>query len=69
MNILKDIFERCDIILLQEIRLYLFQQNIIKDLLIDSNCQTVSNIKENDYDGMGYPYGGCPIISKKSIPM
>ena len=53
---LRNIFRRCDIMLVQETWLHLFQQSQIKDLQRDSDCHTVSSMKDNDILRMGRPY-------------
>ena len=47
--------------------LTVFQQNKIKDLLMDSDCHTISGIEKNYIDRMGRLYGGCAIIWNKNL--
>ena len=45
----------------------LFTESIGKDLLMDSDCHTISGIEKNYIDRMGRLYGGCAIIWNKNL--
>ncbi len=54
---LKDIFRKCDILLIQETWLYNFQHEEIGKVLVDSEHHAVSAMDECDVSRVGRPYG------------
>ena len=59
---IKNIFEKCDILLLQETWLYNFQFNEYNKVLNRCNYHSVSAMDETNIGRIGRPYGGCAII-------
>ena len=59
---LKDIFNKSDILLLQETWLYNFEHTIFNNVLPLSQFHAVSAMDEANIGRMGRPYGGCSIV-------
>ena len=66
---LVNIYTQCQILLIQETWLYSFQQDSIAKLLKDSDCHSVSSMKNDDVGRRGRPFGGLAIVWKKTVPM
>ena len=64
---LRDLFEKCDLLLLQETWLYKFEEDVVREVLRDSNYYCTSAMKEYDIDRQGRPFGGCAIIWKRTL--
>ena len=55
---IKNLFNKCDVLMLQETWLYKFQESNIKNLFVDSNCFSVSSLQDDDVGRQGRPLGG-----------
>ena len=68
-NYLKELFDKNDILFLQETWLYSFQDDIIKNVLPNSECCSVSGMKDDDVGRAGRPFGGSAIVWKNNLPL
>ncbi len=66
---LKDIFMKCDILLIQETWLYTFQHEEIGKVLVDSEHHAVSAMDECDVSRVGRPYGGCAVVWRRGLAL
>ena len=64
---LVDLYNKYDILLIQETWLYKFEENKVLELLNGSRCFSTSAMNDNEIGRLGRPYGGCMIIWKHSI--
>ena len=56
---LKEIFNKCDIIILQETWLYNFEHSMFNNVLPLSQYHAISAMDDSDIGRNGRPYGGC----------
>ena len=63
---IRELFESCDILLLQETWLFRFQFSEVEKILNTCRCFGVSAMEEEDIGRSGRPHGGCLILYKKS---
>ena len=63
----KEKFEICDVLLLQETWLYKFDHKIFKKILPDCQYHAVSAMDETEIQRTGRPAGGCAVIWKKNL--
>ena len=68
---LQSLFDKSDILLIQETWLYEFEHRNISKILPGSSCIGVSGMNEHDLERTGRPYGGTMIIYKlsKALPV
>ena len=66
-NYVKEKFEICDVLLLQETWLYKFDHKIFKKILPDCQYHAVSAMDETEIQRTGRPAGGCAVIWKKNL--
>ena len=66
---IKDLYKKCNFLLIQETWLYDFQSNDIINVLSNSMCHSVSSMESNDVGRQGRPYGGVAIIWNKHLPL
>ena len=66
-NYLDEIFNKCDMLLLQETWLYNFQSNIVNSVLGNCLYHSTSAMDESNINKPGRPFGGCMIIWKKNL--
>lgn len=66
---LKDIFMKCEILLIQETWLYNFQHEEIGKVLVDSEHHAVSAMDECDVSRVGRPYGGCAVVWRRGLAL
>ena len=66
---LSDIFDKCEILLLQETWLYNFETNIFNNILPGCQFHAVSAMDESNIARVGRPYGGCAIIWKSNLAL
>ena len=59
---LKDIFNKSDILMLQETWLYNFEHTMFNNVLPLSQSHAVSAMDEAEIGRRGRPYGGCSIV-------
>ena len=62
-----DLFKEFDLQFLQETWLHAFQENLISQILIDSNFYHVSGMSSSDISKKGRPHGGVAIIYHSSL--
>ena len=68
-NYIIDLFNDCNILLLQETWLYNFEHNNFNNILISSQHHAVSAMDEEIVGRIGRPHGGCAIIWHQSLNM
>ena len=68
-NYLKELYDKNDILLLQETWLYSFQDDIIKNILPNCECFSISSMKDDNVGRAGRPYGGCAIVWNNKLPI
>ena len=61
---LRELYNKFDIMILQETWLYSFQDNIIKKVLNGSDCYSISEMNPADIDRLGCPFSGCALVWK-----
>ena len=66
---LKDIFKKCDILLIQETWMYNFQHEEIGKVLDDSEQHAVSAMDDWDVSRVGRPHGGCAIVWRRGLAL
>ena len=66
-NMIRELFNICDILCVQETWLYNFQHKTIGKVLPNSIYYATSSMDETNIDRVGRPYGGCAIIFHKSL--
>ena len=59
---LKEIFNKCDILLLQETWLYNFECSEFMNVLPNCQYHAISTMDESEVGRIGRPYGGCAIL-------
>ena len=66
---LKEVFGRCDILLLQETWLFNFQHNEFNKVLPNCHYHAVSTMDESEVGRVGRPYGGCAILWHSNLAL
>ena len=66
---LKEIFKRCDIILLQETWLYNFKYSEFINILPNCQYHAISTMDESKVRRVGRPYGGCAILWHRNLAL
>ena len=66
---LKQLFSKCDILLLQETWLYKFQHSQIENVLVGSQHHAMSAMDDSDVGRVGRPYGGCAVVWHQSLAL
>ena len=66
---ISDLYEKCDIMLLQETWLYNFQSNIISNVLPNCQYHALSAMDESNITRVGRPYGGLAILWKNNLAL
>ena len=66
-DFLKDVFDKCDILLIQESWLFDFEIKNVTDVLSNSSCIGISAMKDCDIGRQGRPFGGCLIVYKRNL--
>ena len=64
---LKELYDKVDIMMIQETWLYSFEDNIINKIFNGCNNYSVSAMNDSDIGRKGRPYGGCSIVWKNSL--
>ena len=64
---LNEIFNKCDILLLQETWLHSFQFNEITNILNNCHYHAVTAMNEADIGRVGRPFGGCAIVWHRNL--
>ena len=64
---LRYLFDKNDVMFIQESWLYNFELDKVYSILPDSCCLGVSAMDETDVSRSGRPFGGCLIVYKKSL--
>ena len=63
----KEVFLKCDIMLLQETWLYNFEHTNFTHIIPNSQFHAISSMDETNIQRKGRPFGGCAILWKKNI--
>ena len=66
---IRDIFNKCEILLLQETWLYNFETNLSNSNIPDCQFHAISAMDESDITRVGRPYGGCAILWKNNLAL
>ena len=64
---LKELYDKIDIMMLQETWLYSFEDNIINKIFNGCNSYSISAMNDSDIGRKGRPYGSCSIVWKNSL--
>ena len=64
---LRDLYNKHEIMMIQETWLYSFEENVIRNTLKGCNCYTVSAMSDTDVGRQGRTFGGCAIIWNNSL--
>ena len=66
-NYINNLFNNCDILLLQETWLYNFEFKVFNNVINNSNYHAVSAMDETEIGRVGRPYGGCAIVWRRQL--
>ena len=66
-NYLNELFNNCDVLLLQETWLYNFEHSIFNNILQPCQYHAISSMDEGNVVRHGRPHGGCAIIWHQNI--
>ena len=66
---IRDVFNRCNILFLQETWLYEFEHKQISKILPQCQYYAVSAMDETDIMHVGRPFGGCGIVWHKNLQL
>ena len=66
---LRDIFGKCEVLLLQETWLYNFEANLFSNVIPGCNFHAISAMDESDITRVGRPYGGCAILWNNKLAL
>ena len=64
---LKDIFQKCEILILQETWLYSFETNLFNRVIPGCNFHAISAMDESNITHVGRPFGGCAILWNNNL--
>ena len=68
-NYIKEIFQKCDILLLQETWLHTFEHKNFSNIVTKCNYHAISAMDETDVQRIGRPYGGVAILWNKNLKL
>ena len=66
---LKELFRKCDILLIQETWLHKFQHSQIENVLDGCQYHAMSAMDESDVGRVGRPYGGCAVVWHRDLAL
>ncbi len=66
---LKDIFMKCEFLLIHETWLYNFQHEEIGKVLVDNEHHAVSAMDDCDVYRVGRPCGGCAVVWRRGLAL
>ena len=66
---IRDIFKKCEILLLQETWLYNFETNLFNTNIPGCQFHAISAMDESNITRVGRPYGGCAILWKSNFAL